>query len=109
MVFMEESNLKHVLMTRQINKKRKKIYLENQLIKHDYHPKNHYTIETFIEAADNQINEEITHIKPPKYSNLSKGEQKALQDLQERDDIVIVNVHKRGAVVIIDVTDYIDN
>ena len=49
------------------------------------------------------------HIKPPKYSNLSKGEQKALQDLQERDDIVIVNVHKRGAVVIIDVTDYIDN
>ena len=96
-------------MTRQINKKRKKIYLENQLIKHDYHPKNHYTIETFIEAADNQINEEIAHIKPPKYSNLSKGEQKALQDLQERDDIVIVNVHKRGAVVIIDVTDYIDN
>ena len=69
--------------------------------------KNHHTIETFIEATNNEINEEIAHIKPPIYSNLSKGEQKALEALKERDDIVIVNAKKGGVVVIMDVTDYI--
>ena len=64
-------------------------------------------METFIEAIDNKINEEVAHIKPPKYSNLSKEKQKALEDLLERDDIVIVNADKGGAVVIMDVTDYI--
>ena len=39
-------------------------------------PKNHHTIETFMEASNNEINEKIAHIKPPKYSNLSKGKQK---------------------------------
>ena len=71
-------------------------------------PKNHHTIETFIEAMNNEINDEIAHVKRPKYSNLSKGEQKALEDLQERDDIVIVNADKGGAVVIMDVTDYVE-
>ena len=68
--------------------------------------KNHHTIETFIEATNNEINKEIAHIKPPKYSNLSKLEQEALEDLQEKDDIVIVNADKGGAVIIMDVTDY---
>ena len=49
--------------------------------------KNRHTIEIFIEALNNEINKEIAHIKPPKYSNLSKGEQAALEDLQERNDI----------------------
>ena len=108
MVFIEESNLKYILETKQINQKQKTIYLENRLIKHGFPPKNHHTIEAFIEATNNEINEEIAHIKPPKYSNLSKGEQNALEDLQERDDIVIVNVDKGGAVVIMDVTNYIE-
>ena len=64
-------------------------------------------METFIEAIDNKINEEVAHIKPPKYLNLSKEKQKALEDLLERDDIVTVNADKGGAVVIMDVTDYI--
>lgn len=69
--------------------------------------KNHLTIETFIEATNNEINGEIAHIKPREYSNLSKGKQKALQDIQGRGDIVIANVDKGGAVVIMEVTDYI--
>ena len=60
--------------------------------------KNDHTTETFIEATNNEIREEITHIKPSNYSILSKREQKALDDLQERDDIVIVNAVKGGAV-----------
>ena len=37
-------------------------------------PKHHHNIETFIEATNNEINEKIAHIKPPNYSNFSKGE-----------------------------------
>ena len=78
MAFIEESNLKHILKTTQINQKQKKLYLENRLIKHGCPKDTHHTIETFIEATNKEINEEIAHIKPPKYSNLSKGEQKSL-------------------------------
>ena len=48
-------------------------------------------------------------MKPSKYSNLSKWQtfQKALEDLQEKDYVAIVNVDKGGAIVIVDVTDYI--
>ena len=31
-----------------------------------------------MEATNKETNEEIAHLKPPKYSNLSKGEQKVL-------------------------------
>ena len=71
-------------------------------------PKNHHTIETFMEASNNEINEKIAHIKPPKYSNLSKGKQKALASQQEKDDITIANAYKGGAVVFMDEMDYIE-
>ena len=58
-------------------------------------PKNHHTIETFMEAANNEIKKEIARIKPPKYSKLSKGEQEALENLKEKDDVVIVNADIR--------------
>ena len=45
-------------------------------------------------------------MKRPNYSNLSVKEQKALQELQSRDDIVITEAEKGGAVVILDVEDY---
>ena len=48
------------------------------------------------------------HIKQSKYSKVSKGEQEALEDLQERDGIVITNVNEGVAVVITDVTGYIE-
>ena len=44
--------------------------------------------------------------KRPNYSNLSEKE-KALQELQSRDDTVITEADKGGAVVILDVEDYI--
>ena len=97
MVIIEESNLKHILNTKQINQQQKKIYLKKPTDKTWIPKKTHHTIETFIEATNNEINEEIAHIKPPRYSNLSKREQKALEDQQERDDIVIVNADKGGA------------
>ena len=71
-------------------------------------PKNHHTIETFTEAKNNEIIEEIVQIIPPKYSDFQKESKKDLQkDLPERDEIVIVNADKGGAVVLImDVADY---
>ena len=68
---------------------------------------NHHSTETFIEVTRNEINNEIEKMKRPNYSNLSVKEQKALQELQSRDDIVITDADKGGAVVILGVEDYI--
>ena len=43
-------------------------------------------------------------IKP----NLCKGEQKAVEELAKREDIIITNADKGGAVVIMDVEKYIN-
>ena len=49
-------------------------------------------------------------LRNPKYNrkNLSKKEMLAMNDLKNRDDIVICKADKGGAVVINDVNDYID-
>ena len=39
--------------------------------------------------------------------NLTKGEQKALDELSKRDDIIITNAAKGGAIVITDIDKYI--
>ena len=40
--------------------------------------------------------------------NLTKSERKALLNLQKRNDIIITKADKGGAVVILDIKDYID-
>ena len=50
----------------------------------------------------------IKKLKRPKYSNLSEREQKALEELRVTDDIVITNANKGGAVVKLDVKDYVE-
>ena len=69
--------------------------------------KTHYTIETFIEAfkKELEIREKIKKAIPK--SNLTKNETDALQQLSQRDDILITKVDKGGAVLIMDVDDYI--
>ena len=39
--------------------------------------------------------------------NLTKGEQKALKELSKRDDIIITDFDKEGAIVIMDIDRYI--
>ena len=60
-----------------------------------------------IEATCNEIQEKIEEARPSKYSNLTIKEQKAMQELQSRDDIVITDTDKGGAVAILDVEDYV--
>ena len=45
--------------------------------------------------------------KPQLFNNLTKDETKALQELSERDDIMITKADKAGALVIVDVKNYI--
>ena len=68
---------------------------------------NHHSTETFIEATRNEINNEIEKMKRPNYSNLSVKEQKALQELESGDDIVITEADKDGVAVILNAEDYI--
>ena len=65
------------------------------------------SIETFIEATRNEVNNEIEKTKQPNFLNLSVKEQKALQELQSRDDNVITEADKGGAVAILYAEDYI--
>ena len=70
--------------------------------------KNHHTVDTFIEATNNDIDAVIKKLKQPKCSNLSEKEQKALEELKVRDDIVITNAEKRGAVIILVMKCYVE-
>ena len=75
-------------------------------------PNPHYTVKTFTESFKNKLincleknsdhNGNNTNRK-----NLNKKEIQALNDLKERDDIVITNADKGGAIVISDVQDYV--
>ena len=68
---------------------------------------NHHTINTYVEAVKKHIEQSKT--VPPKKirSNLSKDKKLALKDLSKRDDIIITNADKGGAVVIMNVNGYI--
>ena len=70
-------------------------------------PNNHHTINKYVEAVKKDIEQSKT--VPPKKirSNLSKDEKVTLKDLSKRDDIIISYADKGGAVVIMDVNDYI--
>ena len=69
--------------------------------------RNHHSIETFIDLVQHDINDaKMLNIKRPK-DNLTKGEQKALEELSKRDDIIITNADKGGAIVIMDIDKYI--
>ena len=70
-------------------------------------PKVHHTINTFVESFENQLKRENLHQNRDKKKNLNKEELKALQNLQKRDDIIIINADKGGAITIMDTDDYV--
>ena len=67
----------------------------------------HHTVKTFIEAMENELDNQERTSSKRKY-NLTKDERKALNNFRIREDIVITNADKGGAVVIQDVKDYIN-
>ena len=69
----------------------------------------HHTVKTFVEDFTRQINNSIQDVNKKKspQKNLTKQEEGALKDLMKRNDIIICNADKGGAVVILDVKVYI--
>ena len=70
----------------------------------------HHTVKTFIEDFTRKLNNSLEEQKETdnkQYKNLNKHEEKALQDLMERNEILICNADKGGIVAIMDVKDYI--
>ena len=68
---------------------------------------NHHTVVTLTQAFRNDLLKEDGSIKQIPLKNLSKQEEDALQNLCKRDDIIITKADKGGAVVIVDVDDYV--
>ena len=63
----------------------------------------HHTVDTFIE----KIQKDLSELKPNNRDNLTRPERKALNSHKKRDDIIITIADKGGAIVIIDVNDYL--
>ena len=65
----------------------------------------HYTVSTFCEALSNEIKKPLKSKTP--YNNLTKGEIQGMEDLEKREDLVFTKADKGGALIIMDVKDYI--
>ena len=70
--------------------------------------KKHHTVETIRKATNNDIDATIKKLKRPKCSKLSEKEKKLLEEVKVRNEIVITNADKGGAVVIMGVKDYVE-
>ena len=62
---------------------------------------------TYIEATQRELEKELKKMKEKPYNNLTKSERTSMKELSERVDIIITKADKGGAVVIVDVKDYI--
>ena len=62
---------------------------------------------TYIEATQRELEKELKKMKEKPYNNLTKSERTSMKELSERVDIIITKAEKGGAVVIVDVKDYI--
>ena len=70
-------------------------------------PSKNTTLESFIDLVTNDVQTAVsTNI--PTYNNLTPAEKGAIQDLKEKDDIVIKPADKCRAVVVMDKVDYLE-
>jgi hypothetical protein len=85
------------------------LYFKNES---QWEPSNvHHTVKTFSEDLKNRVTESLNNDGlnlTMNRKNLSKKEEKAMNDLKNREDIVICKADKGGAVVITDVDDYVN-
>ena len=70
-------------------------------------PSKNTTLESFIELVKNDV-QTATSTNIPTHNNLIPAEKGALQELKERDDIVIKSADKGSAVVVMDKVDYLE-
>ena len=68
--------------------------------------KNRYTINTFTEAVNNDVEKLFKHKLNLSRNNLSKHEKNIISEFSKREDLVFTKADKRGASVILDVEGY---
>ena len=68
--------------------------------------KNRYTINTFTEAVNNNVEKLFKHKLNLSRNNLSKHEKNIISEFSKREDLVFTKADKRGASVILDVEGY---
>ena len=74
----------------------------------DWLPNNtHHTVKTFIESVSKDLENTQSNENQSIRNNLTKGEIHSLSHLKKRDDIIITRADKGGAVVIVNVEDYL--
>ena len=64
-------------------------------------PQAYHTINTFLEAFQNDIKLDLESNKRHEPKNLSKHKLTAIKTLTNRTDIIMINAEKRGAVTIL--------
>ena len=69
-------------------------------------PYTHHTVITFLDALEKELENNTVNKKLSNKQNLTKEERRALRSLKNRDDIVITQADKGGAIEIRDVKDY---
>ena len=70
-------------------------------------PSKNTTLESFIDLVKNDV-QTATSTNIPTHNNLTPAEKGALQELKERDDIVIKSADKGSAIVVMDKVDYLE-
>ena len=74
----------------------------------DWLPKDiHHSVKTFIESVDQDLEKDLHETETQTRQNLTKGEIRSLNNLKKREDIIITKADKGGAVVILNVEDYL--
>ena len=70
--------------------------------------KNNHTMKTYIEATERELKQKRDISDNKGYNNLSKDERIAMKELSDHTDIIITKADKGGAVVFMDVKNYIN-
>ena len=70
-------------------------------------PSKHTTLESFIDLVKNDV-QTAASTNIPTHNNLISAEKGAIQELKERDDIVINPADKGSAVVVMDKVNYLE-
>ena len=71
-------------------------------------PKNYHTINTFIEALNNDVDELLKQKQTLPSNNISQHEKKIISESSKQIDLVFTKADKGGTTVIIYVGDYIE-
>ena len=87
---------------------RLQIFLISNLNQPENRQKKHHTMNTFIEALNNDVDELFKHKQTLPRNNISQHEKNIISGFSKREDLVFTKADKGGATVMLDVEDYVE-